>query len=510
MSKRLLVATGMLALALFGCSRHIETRNPVNPLPDAPPAPSQIQALLNNQSVTLTWSVANPAGIVSFKVYTYDSTGTTLLQSQTTTAYTFTVTGLLLNQRYQFSVASVNADGIEGERSSPVVATLSVLTITVNNNNKYVNSRSVQIQINATSNTTHITLSEDSTFADAVRTPFTSQKSFTLSSGEGEKTVYARLTFVNGSETGQALRDKIILDTRASIDSVFFIPQNKTFSAADTIYFGLNSRESGGDATVSLPGLSQIELFDDGSVAGDIASDGLYMARYIVQTDLVIANAVVTGKFTDEAGNAATASTAKSLLSIQSAPQAVQLVSATALSTFKINLSWTVNASSAFSWYRIYRHSTNLVSNLSLLVQTITDKNTVNIVDTTAEPLSKYYYRVYVCNSIGLSVGSNVDSATTPANTAPAGVTIAGVYTDPNNIKLAWTRNEDADFASYRIYRAPSGTVDTLDQLVSIINNKSTDTYTDYVTATTMRYRIYVYDRHGLATGSNEIIVFIL
>lgn len=494
-----------LALVSGSCERTITSKEPDTSLPTAPVQPSAQIAQVGSTSVALSWTVASSTGIARYRVYLAEGASGDFVLRDSTTALSYLVTGLATNQQYRFAVASVNGAGVEGRRSAELSVTLAIRSISINSNALFTNNRTVTVSLNA-AGATNLRLSEDPGFPGVQDEPFVSQKSLTLSSGDGIKRVYAILTLADGS-VSDTLSDEITLDTRAFIDSVFFSPNTGPFDPGDTILFGLVSSDRGGEARISFPQVNQLRLYDDGTSGDNLADDGRYVARYIVPANLAVDNAIVNGTFTDQAGNAAIGVSAPQPLTIRAAPVAVQLAAPLVEPSFRVSINWTESPATDFSAYRVYRRTSEPVTVSSTLIETIAAKGTLTTGDTTALPGTKYYYRVFVFNKAGLSTGSNTDSITTPANAAPAAVTLAGSFTDSNSIRLTWTRSAEADFASYRVFRAPIGSVDLTDQLVTIINSSSTDTFTDFVTGTTMIYRVYVFDRFGLSTGSNEVIV---
>lgn len=503
MLHRIVLSAAVLLLA-GSCDRTITSKDPETTLPTAPVQPAAKLTQIGATQITLSWTVSSTSGIVRYRVYQSEGTTQSFIVKDSTSAQTITIAGLSANQQYQFQVASVNANGIEGLRSGSVTVSLGIATLSINSNAVYTNSRTVTVAVSA-AGAANLMLSEDPAFAGAINEPFVSQKSFTLSSGEGSKRVFARLTY-SGGAVSDTISDGILLDTRSSIDSVFFSPSGP-FTSGDTILFGLASSDLGGVASVSFPQVSQLRLYDDGSNGDNLAGDGRYQVRYVVPVNLSVDNALVTGAFTDEAGNAAPAASAAATLSIRSAPVAVQLATPFVEPSFRISLGWTESPATDFSSYRLYRRTTQPVTTSSTLIETITGKSTLSAFDTTAAAGTKYYYRLFVFNRSGLSTGSNTDSATTPANVAPLAVTLAGSFTDSTNVRLSWTKSTEPDFASYRIYRAVNGPIDVNDQLVTIINGASTDSYTDFVGGNSITYRVFVFDRFGLSTGSNEVIV---
>jgi hypothetical protein len=90
----------------------------------------------------------------------------------------------------------------------------------------------------------------------------------------------------------------------------------------------------------------------------------------------------------------------------------------------------------------------------------------------------------------------------------PEPVALAIEVIDSVTFRLSWTKNDDTDFESYRIYRSTSsGVTNTPDNLIVIENSQNTTTFTDegIVFGNTYYYKIYVYDRFGAFAGSNEV-----
>ncbi|MBI5267333.1 MAG: fibronectin type III domain-containing protein [candidate division Zixibacteria bacterium] len=501
------IAIVLLALGLVsGCNRHVDSLDPVRELPTPLEAPFGLSVTIGNQSATLSWEMTNVSGVAYYRIYSADSIDGEFVVRDTSAAPSRTLSNLLYNREYFFKVAAVRTGGAEGLRSTAVSVRIPAVAIVINDNQEFTRSRSVRVGLNAGSGASEFQISEDSVFASAPIQNFATSAQFELSEGDGTKRVYARFYYNDGSRTSFAIFDAITLDTRAQITAFTFAPTT-TMQTGDVITFTLTAGESKGNATATFAGAPDINLYDDGLSPDATAGDGVYTGRWTIPVGVAASSAEVDGKFTDAAGNSAILAKAPVLLTIHPTPQAVSIVSTVALSTYQIEVIWSQATASNFMSYRLYRAATANVTTSSELLATLPSRSTVLYTDTALNADTKYFYRVYVVDSFGVSAGSNVDSARTLVNTAPVPVTLAGTLsTDSSTFKLSWTQSGEVDFASYRLYRKASPGVTTADQLVAIINSAGTDTINDFVSGpATVYYKIFVFDRHGLSAGSNEI-----
>jgi hypothetical protein len=234
--------------------------------------------------------------------------------------------------------------------------------------------------------------------------------SFDLSQGDGPKTVYALLTFADGTVAGELLSDQIILDTEARIDSVYFSPVGQTLSAGDTARFYVAAHgETGGSAQVSFVGVTRVRLNDLATDGDQTPNDGIYSSLWVVPVGLTVSEGVVTGSFTDAAGNAAPGAQAARLLNIRTnTPPTAVTLAVGLVDTATAHLSWTESADDDFESYRVYRSvSPGIdVNDDFLTIAIITSRGGTTHDDYLSSP-GTYYYRVFVFDSEGLTAGSN-------------------------------------------------------------------------------------------------------
>lgn len=413
----LIVLTLSLPALLWqaGCNRHIDSKNPIRSLPDAPPAPLNVRSLMGDRSVTLSWEVTDTAAVARFRIYSETDTAVGFSVVDSSTGFSKALTNLPLDQPVQVRVTSVNSARIESRPSEEITVVSGLLQLTIDNGNEYSRDRNVQVQVSAPTVPLYVELSEDPLLAGALLQDFRSPISFDLSAGDGVKTVYARLTFSDAARAEGILVDSIILDTESRIDSVYFKPSGRSFGTGDTVRFYLAAHgETGGTAQVSFPGVTRVRLADFGAEGDLTAGDGIYSFAWIVPVGVTVTNGIVNGAFTDAAGNAAAATQSAQLLTVQS-------------------------------------------------------------------------------------------------STPPSSVTLAVGLVDTATAHLSWTRNEDSDFGSYRIYRSVSPGIGAPEDFlaIAIISSQGSTSYDDYLTsAGTYYYRVFVFDAGGLHdTGSNEVVV---
>ena len=76
-----------------------------------------------------------------------------------------------------------------------------------------------------------------------------------------------------------------------------------------------------------------------------------------------------------------------------------------------------------------------------------------------------------------------------------------------STVSLSWSQNTDPDFASYKLLRSTSPNVTTNNTLIATITNQNQTSFTDanLTPNTTFFYKLFVFDKAGLSTGSNEV-----
>lgn len=405
-----LVVLLVLLFAIVGCDRSFESKDPVRSLPTSPPVPAGLEGRVGDRSITLTWTVSDETGIELYRVYLSDELAGpyTLLDSSTETSAV--LTGLPYDHQVWLKVASVADSKLESAKSDALSVTAGLLSMDINDGDDYTRSRDIQIAFNVPVSAAYVEIGESNILEGADTRDFAGTLSYELSDGGGLKTVYARITFDDGSIASEIISDQITLDREARIDSVYFLPEDESFEVGDVVTFFVSADgEAYGSAQVSFSGVSGITLYDDGTHGDETADDGIYTADYVVPIGLVVVDEEVTGAFYDAAGNRATDAISPQHLNVLTGvdPEPVTLAVGLVDST-TAHLSWTPNEDSDFANYRIYRSVTPgiNVDDDHLTVSIIPTSSTVSY-DDHLSGTGVYYYRVFVFNTQGLSAGSN-------------------------------------------------------------------------------------------------------
>jgi LmbE family N-acetylglucosaminyl deacetylase len=172
-------------------------------------------------------------------------------------------------------------------------------------------------------------------------------------------------------------------------------------------------------------------------------------------------------------------------------------LTATAVSSSQINLTWVDNATNETS-YRVERSPDGVsFSSVAALGANVTSFSNTGLTASTT-----YYYRVLASNGVGNSGYSNIASATTPAAptspAAPTGLTATAVSS--SQISLTWVDNATNE-TNYQVERSTDGT--TFTTLVTLGVNVTTYSNPGLAASTTYFYRVLASNGSGNSAYSN-------
>lgn len=498
----------------FGCLEDIE-EVPLDPGIDEIQAPRGLAAQVDDGLIILTWRRA--AGASAYRLYRAESEEERP-DRLAATVDTFYVDADVRNgQEYYYSVSAVAASGIEGDRSEKIAAVPTAYSIIINGGDEYTGSRTVNLQLSAPITTVLMMIANESGFTNGVWEVYRFNRSWNIPAGDGAKTVYARFRDENGSES-PAMSDEIHLDTYAAISGVTVTPEPEThlYVPGEAVHFTVNVEddEPAGQSWIELEGYEgQIRLTDDGRGGDDTAADGVYESDFTFPKTVRGKDLAVFGSFIDRAGNRAPLFEADYTLSFTDPPDPVQLIGVRDSTVGSITIQWVASTEEHFSRYAIYRDTEQEGINKddpdpALLVQELYNIGQTAYPDGGLIEGETYYYRIFVVNDLDESAGSNPLTAHThDAYPNP-------VVLDPlsaigsDRVTLTWSENTNTDFREYRIYRSTSPGVDTLTPPVETITDRERTYYDDTglnLSSFTYYYRVYVFDKGGKSSRSNEV-----
>lgn len=488
--------------------------NPLDPSQGSGlPIPEAISIAVGDNVVELTWSLPAEETADEYAVFRRQTAPVNEAQERLiarTTAATYRDTGVRNGYGYAYRIAAGRA-GQFGPRTAEWAAEPGLFAIILAGGGPITNDRTVGVEFYAPT-ATALQLSED---ADAFTDPWypaTGGVPWTLSAGDGEKTLYGRFRLADGSESTPVF-DSINLDTQAAIESFAFAGAT-TRAPGEQITFTLVAGEPHGTATVTVNGLFyDVSLYDDGTHGDGTVDDGTYARTLEIPAATRVLNETVIGDFADEAGNVATSLPAARLLTVRAAPLPVVLLEphlAEPPDAASVSLCWSLTETEDFSAYCVFRSADAQVDSTDYLLATISSSLTVQFEDHDVTEGEDYAYRVYVRDLQGSVAGSNTVTVTVPNVRAPGPVTIqAQQAVSTSRIALAWSRSADGDFAAYRIYRNQTGAVSEEDTLAGEVTDVEQTYWDDEALRenTTYYYRIYIIDEAGLIARSNEVSV---
>ena len=507
--KRLgMLVSAFLVLFVGGCFEDIDEAPLVLPS-ETVPAPHGLAARVGDRTVTLSWEPVE--GAVGYRVYrSVDVSGNgSLLASP---ADTFCVDADVQNGRsYFYSVSTVGAQRLEGERSAEIMASPALFGVMIEGGAVYTGSRSVTLRITAPATTALMMIANTPSLSGGRWESFSAARSWQLGGGEGPNAVYAKMRDASGAES-PIVGDTISLDTFARITDIAITPVMAAYAPASVAHFALEveGNEAGGTAIVGFGGSTEtVTLSDDGDGGDRTAGDGVYETDYRFPSSLRGVDIIVAGAFTDRVGNEAPLFESPERISFTDPPEAVKLLGAVDSTISDITIRWVPSHEEHFQCYRLYRDTkTGVTENPSLLVRQLYNIDQSSYPDGELSEGVRYYYRIFVVNDLGESAGSNEVVANT-YNAYPDPV----LLDNPTSVgggraTLTWSVNPNTDWREYRLYRSTQPGVTLSSVLVTTITDRERTFFDDSgldLGGNTYYYRVYVFDLSGKNSRSNEV-----
>ena len=351
--------------------------------PPPPQPPSNLAATaVSSSQINLSWT-ASPNSGVTYSIFRSTTSGFAPSNSNRIASglisTSFSDTGLTPSTTYFYLVEAVNAGGVSSAPSNQASATTPAASPTT-------------IQINA---------------GGPAVSPFLADEDFT-----GGSTINHANTIDLSGATNPA--PMAVYQTARTGNFTYTVPGfNPGSTQTVRLHFAETFFNTAGSRTfnVSINGTQVLTNFDVFATAGaqnkavieQFTMNSNASGQYVVQFTSVVNNSLLSGI---EVKSGATCT----------APGVPSGLSATAISSSQINLSWTASASSCAVTYSVFRSTTSgfTPSSSNQIASGVT---TTSFSDTGLAPSTTYFYLVEASNSAGTSGPSNQASAMTQSGT---------------------------------------------------------------------------------------------
>jgi titin len=430
----------------------------------------------NVQTVLIDYTIAASAdtgGSIS-------PSGTVLINSYSDQSFTITpnagyaISDVLVDGRSVGAVTSYTFDNITEchtiQAQFVLDSTPPTGSISINNGAGYTNSRSVTLNLSATDTygVSQMKFSNDNaTWSEAVS--YATSTTWTLSNGDGTKTVYAKFKDNPGNWTTTTINDTIVLDITTGPTGSIKINNDAASTNSTLVTLTLSATD--------VSGVNLMQFSNDGITWSTEESYATSKGWALASGD---GSKTVYVKYKDNLGNESIYS---DTITLAYAPTNL---AATPVSVSQINLQWSDNSANETAFSIEYRIGST--GDYALLVNV--ESETTSYVVTGLTKNTTYYFKVRAIDANGYSLFSPEASATTPYVSAPSNFTATA--SSSSAVTLTWTDNS-TDEIHFFIERAASATgTYTLIQCTNVNETTYTDNWLGH--STTYYYRIRAYN----------------
>ena len=391
------------------------------------------------------------------------------------------------------NIATAVTDSITLDKTKPSNVNVSI-TGKGDTPSTYTNEVSVTLAISAedaTSGLEYMMIANDVAFTDRSWESYSTSKEWTLTSGDGTKTVYLKVKDRAG-KVSDIVSDSITLDTTNPTGLSIQINSGQTYTNSSIVTL-----------TLATTGAAKMQFSNDGTTWSSWESYSTEKTGWALSSGE--GTKTVYFKAKDTAGNVATNVT-DTITNDTTAP-AISSVSSGGISQSSATITWTTNE--AATSYVEYGTTTNYGSNTTLS----TDKVTSHSQSISGlNPGATYHYRVKSKDTAGNEKASSDSTFTTSSGSdsiapdAIAGLTVTDKTNAEKTLTLSWNESAAPDFAGYKVYRKTSSFTNVSSsgvQHLTTINTKSTTTYDD-TTSTDGAEFFYAVTAIDTATPPNE------
>ena len=458
------------------------------PPPDtsAPSIPQGLAATaVSSSQINLNWSASSDnVGVTGYRVYR----GGTIIATTSATSYSHT--GLNASTSYTYRVSAYDAAGNVSARSNPVTATTlpppDTTAPSIPQGLSATAASSSQIDLSWSASTDNVGVTgyriyRGGTVVGTAATTSYSDTGLTPSTLYSYKvTAYDAASNESGQSSAASATTLPPPDTSAPS-----IPQGLTATAASSSQINLSW-----SASTDNVGVTGYRIYRGGTAVGTTATTS-YSDTGLTPSTLYSYKVTAYDAASNESGQSSAASATTLAPPDTTAPSIPQGLTATAASSSRIDLSWSASTDNlGVTGYRIYRAGTAVGTTA-----------TTSYSDTGLTPSTLYSYKVTAYDAASNESGqSSPASATTlaPPDTSapsiPQGLTATAASS--SQIDLSWSASTDnVGVTGYRIYRG--GTA---------VGTTATTSYSDtgLTPSTLYSYKVTAYDAASNESGQSS------
>jgi hypothetical protein len=265
---------------------------------------------------------------------------------------------------------------------------------------------------------------------------------FTLSAGDGIKTIEAEFVF-GQSGTTVLVEDTIELDQTADINSFTCDTPGDPLQLYDTISLAVNTGEPGGQVVVSFAGynaLSSLGLVDQG--------DGTYAADYLIEEREDATNVLLSAIFTDPHGNVSAVNSDPAPLAMAIPPVIYNVVPTANVEDGTAVITWKTDepTTGLFQW-----GESPAMTNASTTFSTLDTEYSVSLSGLSES--EEYFYQITVEDSVQNQTQRAIAIFRVAPNPPSRVVAMAG----DGRVDVRWEAPPQWNVVGYDIYRSTDG-----------------------------------------------------
>jgi formylglycine-generating enzyme required for sulfatase activity len=242
----------IISLILTGigpsCDKRPSAPDYDNPLDPENPAtkgePFSLTAAISNGGITLNWTKASHPEVVKYNIYRSEQAATGYSRIFTTNdanQQSYTDATVANGHTYWYQISAVNKKNQESARTNTTTVEIHTQpVISINGNAQFTITRQVSLTLLA-NNAVKMMLANNSDFSGVVWENYSTVKNWSLTIGEGQKTVYFKVKYEDNSESSasnatinpQPINPGIIINTNEAYTSARNVSLSLTASGSN-------------------------------------------------------------------------------------------------------------------------------------------------------------------------------------------------------------------------------------------------------------------------------------